>query len=98
MDTAFDDVETIQRKHPTEVGEIITDTYNQLKDVSRQGAKFDTVTKAWDAIQVSNHVKSEQSTLQRATSPPSIHHHLFSPFPSAPSTGQLPTGSVEGNW
>jgi hypothetical protein len=63
VSTAFDDIEAIQRKHSKEVGEVITDAYNQLKEVSKQGAKFDTITKAWDAIQVSSYVKSERSTL-----------------------------------
>lgn len=48
--TAFDDIEVIQRKHPKEVDKIITDAYNELKDVSKQSAKFATITKAWDAI------------------------------------------------
>jgi hypothetical protein len=50
VNTTFDDTEAIQRKHPKEVDEIITDAYNELKDVSKQSAKFDTITKAWDAI------------------------------------------------
>jgi len=48
--TAFDDIEVIQWKHPKEVDEIIKDAYNELKDVSKQSVKFATITKAWDAI------------------------------------------------
>lgn len=93
----FDDIEAIQRKHPKEVGGNITDTYNQLKEVSRHGVKFDTVTKAWDATQISSHAKLERSTLQRASFPPSTHYHPFNPLPSASSTDQLPTDSVGEN-
>jgi ribosomal protein L32E len=50
VNTAFDDPEAIQRKHPKEVDEIITNAYNELKDVSKQSAKFATIAKSWDAI------------------------------------------------
>jgi hypothetical protein len=58
--------------------------------------KFDTITKVWDAIQISSHVKLERSTLQRASFPPSTHCP-FNALPSASSTDQLPTDSVEEN-
>src|SRR4051794_40337790 len=97
VNTAFDDTEAIQKKHPKEVDDIITDVYNELKEVIEQSAKFDTITEAWDAIQVSSHVKSERSTLQRAGFLPSTHRHPFGPLPttpSTPSTDQLHTDSV----
>jgi hypothetical protein len=66
-----------------------------LRDVNKRSAKFDTITKAWDAIQVSSHVKSERSMLQRAGFLPPTPRHPFDPLPSAPSTDQLHTDSVE---
>jgi hypothetical protein len=52
VNSAFDDIEAIQRKHGDEVDRIVRDAYDQLKDVSKEAVSMDTMTKAWDVIQV----------------------------------------------
>jgi hypothetical protein len=54
VDSAFDDIEAIQRKHGNEVNKIAKDAYDQIGNVSKEGASLDTVAKAWDVIQVYN--------------------------------------------
>jgi len=53
VDTAFDDLDAIHEKHGSEVDKIVSDTYNELKNVSKEGASMQTVTKAWDILQQS---------------------------------------------
>jgi hypothetical protein len=60
VNSAFDDIDAIQKKHGDEVNAIVKDAYNQLKDVSNEGASLDAVTKAWDVIQVSSNLPSRQ--------------------------------------
>jgi hypothetical protein len=42
VNTAFGDIEAIRRKHPEEVDGIITNAYNELKEISKQSTRFDT--------------------------------------------------------
>jgi hypothetical protein len=52
VNSAFDDIEAVQKKHGDEVNKIVKDAYDQLKDVSEENASLDTVAKAWDVVQV----------------------------------------------
>ena len=52
VNSAFDDIEAVQKKHGDEVNKIVKDAYDQLKDVSKENASLDTVAKAWDVVQV----------------------------------------------
>ena len=51
VDRAFDDLDKVQQKHGEETEKIVKDTYDQLKAVSKEGASFDSVSKAWDILQ-----------------------------------------------
>jgi len=52
VNSTFDDIEAMQRKHGEEVDRIVKDAYDQLKDISKESVSMDTVTKVWDVIQV----------------------------------------------
>jgi len=51
IDSAFDELEEVQKKHGKEVESIVKDTYDQLKDVGKNGVNLETVGKAWDVLQ-----------------------------------------------
>ena len=52
VNTAFDDLESIQKQHGDEVNKIVKDAYDELKDVGKQGASMDSVAKVWDVVEV----------------------------------------------
>lgn len=51
VETAFQDVEKIQQNHGDEVNKIINNAYNELKDVTKQGASLGAATEAWNVLQ-----------------------------------------------
>lgn len=58
MNSAFDDIDAIHEKHGDEVDKIVSNAYNELKDVSKKGASLDTVADAWDVIQVGDFIRN----------------------------------------
>lgn len=51
VEQAFSDIEKIQQKHGDQVNKIISDAYNELKDVTKNGASLAAATQAWDVLQ-----------------------------------------------
>jgi len=51
VNSAFDDIDAIQKKHGSEVEKIVNNAYGELKDVSKKGASLDAVSDAWEVIQ-----------------------------------------------
>ncbi|KAI4265746.1 MAG: hypothetical protein L6R38_009200 [Xanthoria sp. 2 TBL-2021] len=52
VDTFFDDLDAIHRKHGKEVDSIVTEAYNELKDnVASEGMSISAAQKAWDVLQ-----------------------------------------------
>lgn len=52
VDSAFDDIGAIQKKHGEEVNNIVNEAYDELNDATTKGVSLDTAAKAWDIIQV----------------------------------------------
>lgn len=52
VNSAFDDLEAIQKKHGEEVDKIVNEAYEKLKDATKKGVSLDTLAKAWDIMQV----------------------------------------------
>ena len=50
VDTAFKDLDALREGHGEEVDKIVSDTYEELKEVSKGGLSTDTLSKALDAI------------------------------------------------
>ncbi len=51
VDSAFDDIDAVRRKHGKEVDNIIKEAYAELKDVSQEGMSMTAAKKAWDILQ-----------------------------------------------
>lgn len=51
VDSAFKDLETINKQHGPEVEKIVNDTYSQLKDATKNGASMETAIAAWGVLQ-----------------------------------------------
>lgn len=52
VDTFFDDLDAIHRKHRKEVDSIVTEAYNELKDnVVSEGMSINAAQKAWTVLQ-----------------------------------------------
>lgn len=51
VDQAFQDIEKLQQHHGDKVNKIVSDTYNELKDVTKNGASVAAVNQAWDVLQ-----------------------------------------------
>lgn len=51
LDAAFDDLDKVSAKHGDKVDKLVTDTYHQLKDVSKDGLSLETATKAWSVLE-----------------------------------------------
>ncbi|KAI9699410.1 MAG: hypothetical protein M1836_003021 [Candelina mexicana] len=52
VDTAFDDLDTISKKHGGEVDRIVQNAYSELKGISQEGGmNFETAQKSWDVLQ-----------------------------------------------
>ncbi|KAL8770123.1 MAG: hypothetical protein Q9209_004161 [Squamulea sp. 1 TL-2023] len=52
VDTFFDDLDAIQRKHGKEVDSIVTEAYSELKDnVASEGMSISAAQKAWTVLQ-----------------------------------------------
>ncbi len=51
VDSAFNDLETVQEKHRKEVEAIVNKAYADLKNASRSGMSIETATKGWEIIE-----------------------------------------------
>ena len=51
VDSAFDDIDTIQQKHSAEVDQIVKEAYNDFKNVSEKGMSFESTQQAWEILQ-----------------------------------------------
>lgn len=51
VDKAFQDIEKVQQNHGDKVNQIISETYGELKDVTKQGASLTATAQAWDVLQ-----------------------------------------------
>ncbi|KAL8950994.1 MAG: hypothetical protein Q9222_003009 [Ikaeria aurantiellina] len=52
VDTVFDDIDTIHKKHGKEVDKIVTEAYDELKQiVDSEGMSITSAQKAWKALQ-----------------------------------------------
>ncbi|KAI9716925.1 MAG: hypothetical protein M1812_005074 [Candelaria pacifica] len=52
VDSAFDDLDTISKKHGGEVDRIVQNAYTELKGISQEGGmNFETAQKSWDILQ-----------------------------------------------
>lgn len=51
VDSAFDDLDAIRKKHSKEVDDIIKEAYAELKDISQEGMSMTAAQKAWDILQ-----------------------------------------------
>ena len=51
VDSAFDDLDAVRRKHGKEVDNIIKEAYTELKDISQEGMSITAAKKAWDILE-----------------------------------------------
>ncbi|KAL8796824.1 MAG: hypothetical protein Q9195_000907 [Heterodermia aff. obscurata] len=51
IDSAFDDIDTIQQKHSAEVDQIVKEAYKDLKNISGKGVSFESAQQAWEILQ-----------------------------------------------
>lgn len=51
VNKAFDDLDAIHDKHGSEVDSIVSDTYRELKEASKDGASMQTVASSWEILQ-----------------------------------------------
>ena len=51
VDSAFDDIDTIQQKHSAEVNQIVKEAYNDFQNVSEKGMSFESAQQAWQILQ-----------------------------------------------
>ncbi|RDW66212.1 hypothetical protein BP6252_09847 [Coleophoma cylindrospora] len=51
VDTAFNDLDTIEKNHRGEVDEIVGKAYSELKSVSNEGMNLETAQKAWSILE-----------------------------------------------
>ena len=50
VDSMFDDLDAIRKKHGKEVDNIVNEAYNELKDISQDGMNMIAAKKAWDIL------------------------------------------------
>ena len=51
VDSAFNDLDAVRKKHGKEVDDIIKEAYGELKDISQEGMSVTAATKAWGVLQ-----------------------------------------------
>lgn len=51
VDQAFKDIEKVQEKHGDELNKIVKQTYDELKDITKDGASVETASRAWEVLQ-----------------------------------------------
>lgn len=52
IDSAFNDIDAVRRKHGPEVDSILKDAYNELKEISsKEGMTFTSAQTSWEALQ-----------------------------------------------
>jgi len=53
VDKAFDDIEAVQKKHGPEVNKIVSEAYNEIKDLGldKKGFSVEGATKVWGVLQ-----------------------------------------------
>lgn len=50
VDSAFDDLDSIRKKHGSEVDEIVRETYGELRDASKKGMNMEAAGDAWNIL------------------------------------------------
>ena len=50
VDSAFDDLESIRKKHGQEVDNIVREAYGELRDTSKKGASLETANETWNIL------------------------------------------------
>lgn len=50
VDKVFQDIEAIRKNHGSEVDEIVSEAYGQLRDASKKGASLETMSDVWDIL------------------------------------------------
>jgi len=50
VDSAFEDLESIRKKHGDEVDNIVRDTYAELRDASKKGFSLETASDSWNIL------------------------------------------------
>lgn len=50
VDSAFRDLESVRQKHGTEVDNIVSETYEELRDVSKKGFNLDTASETYNVL------------------------------------------------
>lgn len=50
VDKVFQDIEIIRKRHGSEVDQIVTEAYGELRDVSKQGMNLQTMSSTWDVL------------------------------------------------
>jgi len=50
VDTVFEDLESVRRKHGKEVDDIVRDTYGELRDASKKGMSMEAAGDAWNVL------------------------------------------------
>ena len=50
VDAAFDDLESVRKKHGDQVDNIVREAYGELRDVPKNGLSLETVSSGWDVL------------------------------------------------
>ena len=51
VDSAFDDIDAIQRKHSAEVDQIVKEAYNEFRKVGEKPMSLESIKEAWEVLQ-----------------------------------------------
>lgn len=51
LDSAFKDLEAVQKKHGKEVDNIVRNTHRELREATKKGLDLDTVGRVWDVLE-----------------------------------------------
>ncbi len=51
VDSAFKDLDEIEQKHRGEVDKIVSNAYNEIRDVTKSGMTMETAAETWDILQ-----------------------------------------------
>lgn len=86
VDTAFNDIDKVREKHSGEVDQIVRETYNDLKDVTKKGVSFDTVTQAWEILQ---HAMTRIASLSGSAAQDILDNHPYVKSQVGPQVQQL---------
>lgn len=51
VDKAFEDLETVRKKHGSEVDSIVREAYGELRDASKKGMSLEALSEGWEILQ-----------------------------------------------